>query len=89
LSIVRGRNKKIEDFLDLVLIVNGFLCTFIGASGILIITFSVMKMDDVLLSAFAFVSGYMITIGVFLLVFHKKIIVRPKRHFYYDSRYFG
>jgi hypothetical protein len=86
---VKARNKKIEDTLDLMLIINGAMCAFLGCSGILLIVFSMLKMSQVLYVAFGFVSTYLLVIGVFLLAFHKHIIVRPKRHYYYDSRYFG
>jgi hypothetical protein len=84
-----GKTKKLDDMMDLLLLISGAVNTFIGISGLMILLYSVIPMSDALAVGFGFLSLYTLLIGLFLLAFHKHIIVKPKKHYYYDSRYFG
>ena len=83
------KNKKLDDTIEFLLVLNGVISTFLGLSGLMILLYSVIEMSGALSIAFGFFSLYMLMIGLFLLAFHKHIIVKPKKHEYYDSRYFG
>ena len=83
------KSKKLDDTMEFLLIVNGAISTLLGFSGFMILLYSVIDMSGALSVAFGFMSLYMLLMGLFLLAFHKHIIVKPKKHYYYDSRYFG
>jgi len=71
-------SSKIEDILDWTLLWAGIVLLALGIIGALIL-FSGYKVlrDKVLQFAFTFVSFYMLFFGVLLILFHKKIVVRP------------
>jgi hypothetical protein len=66
-----------EDIVDRILLWAGVVSLFIGVSGlILVITYPKMYGDDILQFGVTFAYSYMIIIGVFLVLYHNKIIVR-------------
>jgi len=79
-KLFRPASSNIEDLLELVLRWTGIVCLLLGSTGVLILAFSGNKLisDKVLQLAFTFVSSYMFFFGLFLMIYYKKIVVRPK-----------
>ena len=73
-------SSQMEDILEWVLLWSGVVLFVLGSIGALLIIFSGNKLitDSVLQFAFTFVSFYMLFFGIFLMAYHKKIVVRPK-----------
>lgn len=80
---LKRHNKKLENILDLILLWIGIVSTFLGTVGTILLAFSFLTEDKILTAVFTFVSFYMLFFGIFLVVYHKKIIVKPKPHRYY------
>ncbi len=70
-------STTVEDIAERILLWSGIVSLFIGASGlILVITYPEMYGDDILQFGVSFVYSYMIIVGIFLILYHSKIIVR-------------
>lgn len=78
LENLKRDNKKIEEFLEWSLLWTGVATTLMGFIGVVLLSFSVMVDDRIMTMVFTFVSFYMLFFGLFLVIFHKKIIVRKK-----------
>lgn len=67
----------LEDVAEKLLLWSGIVSLFIGFAGlILVITYPKMYGDNILQFGVAFVYSYMILLGIFLILYHGKIIVR-------------
>ena len=73
-------SPALEDILEWSLLWAGVVLFILGLSGSVIIIFSGRKIisDNVLQASFTFVSIYMLFLGLFLIKYRKKIVVRPK-----------
>ena len=72
-------SSKIEDIIDWTLLWSGVVLAVLGIVGaILIISGHRMMSDLVLQFSFSFVTFYMLFFGLFLMVVHKKIVIKPK-----------
>jgi predicted MFS family arabinose efflux permease len=70
-------STTVEDIAERILLWSGIVSLFIGVSGlILVITYPEMYGDDILQFGVSFVYSYMIIVGIFLILYHSKIIVR-------------
>jgi hypothetical protein len=80
IKFFRKANSNLEDMLEWVLRWTGIVCVILGSLGVLLLAFSGDKLisDSVLQLAFIFVSLYMLFFGLFLVMYYKKIVVRPK-----------
>jgi len=79
--MVEDRFLRFAEMVEMALLVSGIVFLFLGFAGTIIsVTFyrvGIFK-DDVLSFAFGFVNFFMTVLGIFLIIFHKRIIVRPK-----------
>ena len=67
----------IDDIAEKLLLWTGVVSLFIGFAGlILVITIPNMYKDEVMQLGITFVYSYMILLGIFLILYHGKIIVR-------------
>jgi len=76
--------EKFIDILDELFLIAGVVFLFLGFSGLIIIITSYpigMFGDMVLDFAASFIYVFMSGMGIFLILFHKKIIVKPKEHY--------
>jgi sensor histidine kinase YesM len=80
---MKKHNTRMENVLDWILLWTGIVSTFLGTIGTILIAFSLLTTDKILAAVFTFVSFYMLFFGIFLLIYHKKIIVKPKFRRYY------
>ena len=74
------KSSKLEDMLEWFFLWSGVIALlfgFIGAILVISLGENLVK-TEVLQIAFTFVSFYMLFFGMFLIVYHKKIFVRPK-----------
>ena len=80
IKLLRSAGSNIEDLLEMVLRWTGIVCLLLGSTGVLILAFSGSKLisDKVLQLSFTFVSYYMLFFGLFLMIYYKKIVIRPK-----------
>ncbi len=71
---------KLENFLQLVMFWTGIVLIIMGVIGSFLVILSGYSLirDEVIQAAFTFVSFYMFFTGIFLIMYHKKILVRPK-----------
>jgi len=71
---------KLENFLQFVMFWTGVVLIIMGFLGAILVILSSYRLirDEVLQAAFTFVSFYMFFTGLFLIAYHKKILVRPK-----------
>ena len=68
------------EILDRVFLIGGVIFLFLGFASFLIVIMSYpmgMFKDEVISFAFSFVSLFMIILGIFLILYHSKIIVKP------------
>jgi positive regulator of sigma E activity len=73
-------SSTIEDLAEKLLLWAGIVSLLVGFFGlILVITYPKMYGDEVLQFGITFVYSYMIIIGIFLSLYHGKIIVRGYR----------
>jgi len=76
-SILEPKTYKVEDIAEKLLLWVGAISLFIGFSGlILIVSYKNLYNDQVLEFGLAFVYSYMMVLGMFLIIYHGKIIVR-------------
>lgn len=72
---------RFAETIDTALLVSGIVFLFLGFAGVIIsVTFynvGIFK-DDVLSFAFGTVNAFMTIMGIFLIMFHGKIIVKPR-----------
>lgn len=72
-------SSKLEDVLEWTLLWAGVVFVILGIVGAIIVLSGYKVISgEVLQFALNFVSFYMIIIGLFLIAYHEKIIVRPK-----------
>jgi hypothetical protein len=72
---------KFAEMLERAFLVSGIVFLFLGFAGSIIsVTFYNIGIfrDDVTSFAFGFVNAFMALLGIFLIMFHGKIIVKPK-----------
>jgi polyferredoxin len=70
-------SSDMEGIAEKILVWAGITSLFIGFAGlILVITYPEMYGDEVLQFGVTFVFSYMIIVGIFLIIYHGKIIVR-------------
>jgi len=69
--------SDMEGIAEKILVWAGIISLFIGFSGlIMVVTYPKMYGDYTLQFVVAFVYSYMIVLGIFLILYHGKIIVR-------------
>jgi len=71
------------DIMDKVFLAAGIAFLFLGFAGIIIVLTSYdvgFFKDEVISFSFGFVNTFMALLGIFLILFHNKIIVRPKQY---------
>jgi len=71
----------IEDFIDLLLYLSGVIFLFLGFSGLIMIIIypKIFGEDSVIQFATSFIYSYMSILGIFLILYHSKIIVKAYR----------
>jgi uncharacterized membrane protein len=74
------KQSTFEDIAEKLILWVGVVSLFIGFSGlILLLSYPKIYKDEVLLFGISFVYSYMTIIGIFLVLYHGKIIVRGYR----------
>jgi len=76
------RYLQFIDLLDRLFLVAGIIFLLLGFAGLILIITTYPKgmfKDDTFSMGFAFINGFMATMGIFLILFHDKIIVKPKQ----------
>lgn len=73
--------QTIEDFIDLLLYLSGVIFLFLGFSGLIMVIIypRIFGEDEVIQFATSFVYSYMSILGIFLVLYHSKIIVKGYR----------
>jgi hypothetical protein len=73
--------SSIEDFIDWLLYLVGIVFLFLGFSGLLMLIVypKIYNSDEVIQFATSFVYSYMVILGIFLIAYHSKIIVKRYR----------
>ena len=73
---------KFAEMIETAFLISGIVFLFLGSMGIVIsVAFYNVGFfrDEVTSFAFAFINAFMALFGIFLIAFHKKIIVKPKQ----------
>ena len=79
----KAKSYTMEDVLEETLYLTGFIIMFLGFSGIMmIVLFPKFYNDNILSTGMTFLNSYMIAMGVLLVLYHNKIIVRYHRTAY-------
>lgn len=76
--------QELIDLLDKLFLATGIIFLFLGFAGIVLVvtTYGVgMFRDEAFTLGFAFVNGFMTVLGIFLVFFHDKIIVKSVKPF--------
>lgn len=74
---------KFVDTLDRLFLVAGIIFVLLGFAGIIITVTSYprgMFKDETFSIGFGMINGYMCVLGIILILFHDKIIVKPKEY---------
>ncbi len=72
-------NLDFQYLTEQLLMLVSLVMLLIGSMGLLMTVFNIFTHNKVFLSEMYFVYSYMIVIGTFLLIYHKKIIVKGHR----------
>ena len=74
------KSSKLEDVIQWFLLWSGVIALIFGSMGVILVIFLGEKLikSNVLQIALSFISFYMLFFGLFLIVYHKKIFVKPK-----------
>jgi hypothetical protein len=74
------KSSKLEDVIQWLLLWSGITALVFGSMGTILVIALGEKLikSNVLQIALSFISFYMLFFGIFLIVYHKKIFVKPK-----------
>jgi len=76
----KSKRYTTEEVLEELLYFTGIITLFFGFSGIVMMIFYPNLYEDKVLSTgMTFIDSYMTIIGIFLILYHSKIIVKPVR----------